>query len=454
MKRTARLVFRPAFSGILPRWNKLPDQDVIFLTMNDPYLGDTQPTTTGAGAQASGSITPEALSPAGANPGASRRGSAWVWILIALIFLTLGTSTGVQLGFRSGKAEVLQQNTEQSSVAIQEQFNLGVTDLEAGRYDVARQRFDFVYNQQPNFPGLTEKMAAVLTILYATATPSPFIPTPTITVTPTRDLRPVHERFDQAESYINNKEWSQAIEALLNLRKDEPAYNSVRVDGLLYLAHRQRGVEKIYQESNLEGGIYDLALAENFGPLDLEATVARNMARLYLYGSSFWEAYPEKAVFYFGQVAAAAPYLRDASGWTATERYRSALIQYGNQFAKEGDWCSAIGLFEAAASIRGDALISAQIDEAILACTPPTSTLALTPTFSPTPSATPTLTGLPPTSAPPTATQPLPPPATDTPVPDTPTPEPATDTPPPPTDTPLPPSDTPSALPEPTTPVP
>ncbi len=73
---------------------------------------------------------------------------------------------------------------------------------------------------------------------------------------------------------------------------------AARVDGLLYLSLRSRGVQKIYKERNLQGGIYDLAVAEKFGPIDLQVKTARNLARLYLYGVSFWEVDWAKAVEY------------------------------------------------------------------------------------------------------------------------------------------------------------
>ena len=63
------------------------------------------------------------------------------------------------------------------------------------------------------------------------------------------------------------------------------------------------------KSQDLEGGIYDLAIAAKFGPLDTEANSAREWARLYIVGLSFWEVHPEQAVFYFGQVASSAPYL-------------------------------------------------------------------------------------------------------------------------------------------------
>jgi hypothetical protein len=377
-----------------------------------------------------------------------KRVFVWLFVLLAVFLFTIGAAGGGFAGYQSGMQSTKQLRSEKFRLSLKEQFELGSRDLDAGHYEVARQRFEYIFNLDPNYPGLTEKMASVLTILYATATPTPVTPTPvtpTITLTPTRDLRPVQDRFNQILNDLRNSAWSAAIDAIVALRKEEPSFEVTRLDGLLYLSLRQRGVAKIFQESNLEGGIYDLALAENFGPLDLEAEVARNMARLYLYGSSFWEAYPEKAVYYFGQVAAAAPYLRDASGWTATERYRGALIQYGDQLGANGDWCSAWEQYQLAAAIRVDVDLTSRMSNASTQCEPPTAIPTGIPSLTPTASLTPTWTILPPTSGLPTDTPvPL---LTDTPVPpptDTVAPQPTNTPAPPPTDTPLPPpTDTP-----------
>jgi hypothetical protein len=253
----------------------------------------------------------------------------------------------------------------------------------------------------------------------------------------------VEELFKQIISLVANQQWTQAIDTLSALRKDDSAYQVTRVDGLLFLSLRQRGVDKIWKEGNLEGGIYDLALAARFGPLDIQANSARELARLYIIGSSFWEVHPEQAVYYFSQVAAAAPGLRDGSGITAAERYREALIQYGNLLAGQKDWCGAQTQYELAMAIRADAALQETLNNAIQQCTPPSPTpqLSGTPTVTPTspdstvqPSWTPTPTatqGLPgqPTETP-TPTQPLPPTPTDTQeIPPSPTPS---ETPPPP----------------------
>jgi len=381
-------------------------------------------------------------------------------ILGTVVFISLAAAGGAFAGYRSALQAQEQLRSQQLEASLKEQFDLGVSDLAAGRYEIARQRFEYIFNQDPSYPGLTEKIATVLTILYATATPVPVTPsptittTPTVTLTPTKDLRPVQDRFDQALQGLNSGDWNAVVDSLLSLRNEVSTFKTARVDGMLYLALRQRGVDKIYNQSNLEGGIYDLSLAENFGPLDVEAVVARNVARLYLYGSSFWEAYPEQAVYYFGQVAAAMPYLRDGSGWTATERYRGALIQYGDALAQQGDWCSAMEQYQLAAAIRGDAALSNKLSEASQRCEPPTSTPTVVPSLTLTPSPTLIWTDTPPAVTDTPIPPPTNPPPTDTSAPPTDTPVPPTDTPVPPTDTPVPPTETSAPPPEPTQPIP
>lgn len=427
--------------------------------MPDQTLDDTQPTPNiktppqapvSAGSDFEAGQTQTNDSSMKVTPGARtqvKRLSACLWTLLAMALVSLGVAGGAYAGYWNGSQSALEIRAQKFNLQITEQYMLGLDDLKSGRYDAARQRFEYVFGLQPDYPGLAEKMAAVYTILYATATPTLVTqtptnsPTPTLTLTPTPDLRPVQERWQQAVDYFQAGDWSAALESLIALRKADEAYQVTQVDDMLYFALRQRGVNKIYQESNLEGGIYDLSLAENFGPLDLDALVARNNARMYLYGSSFWEAYPELAVYYFSQVAAAAPYLRDGSGWTATERYRGALIQFGDRLMQEGEWCRAYEQYQLAVSIRSEPGLIAALDSAAQLCLPPTATYPEPATSTAT--ATPTATLEATASSPPAASDtpsPLPPPS-ETPPP-TPSPPPSetpvTPTEPPPIDTPTP----------------
>lgn len=384
-----------------------------------------------------------------------KRRTVWKPLLLALVIVAiLGVAAlgGALAGYRSGINARQSSATEMALLSLKEQYDLAVQDLEAGQYEVARQRLEYILTLDPAYPGATDRLAEALAILYATATPSPL--PPTVTPTPTRDPRPVQDLFTQAQSLVSGKQWDQAIDTLLALRQADPAHQTARVDGMLFISLRERGVDKIWNLGNLEGGAYDLALAERFAPLDVQARSWRELARLYLTGSSFWIVIPERAVYYFGQVAAAAPGLRDSSGLTAAERYSMALVQYGDQLAGKNDWCLAQEQYELALSVGAARDVQQKRDNAALQCSPPTATQAqVTETPTPTlplgvtPSATvpifPTTTNTVPAGEP--SSTPQPPTATT--APPTEPPPPTATEPPPPSDTPAPPTEESTAAP-------
>jgi tetratricopeptide (TPR) repeat protein len=278
-------------------------------------------------------------------------------LLIALISAFGGYTAGIGL----------RRDAESTQVArsAEQQFQLGLQDMEQGNYFRARQRFEYVIQLAPNYPGATEKLAEALLYLNATATPT-LVPTPT--VTPTPDTRANDELFSQAQQAILNSEWDKAIEALLALRGNDAAYRPVDVDGMLFLALRNRGRDRILKENNLESGIYDLTLASNFGPLDAEAAGLKSWTQLYITGASFWGIDWGQAVEYFQQVAPNMPNLMDGSKMTATERLRVALFEYGNTLAQQGQFCKALNYYEQSYAIAPDPQVQTAYEQAAKAC--------------------------------------------------------------------------------------
>jgi hypothetical protein len=163
-------------------------------------------------------------------------------------------------------------------------------------------------------------------------------------------------------------DWNTAIETLLTLRKRDPAFMAVKVDGMLFIALRNRGVDKIARQADLEGGTYDLALSERFGPLDVEARNWRDWATLYVRGASFWDVDWAQAVYYFSQLVLIAPNLMDGSGYTAWERNILALIGYGDWFARQELYCDAQVQYDAALQLRGDPVVQPTADFALQRC--------------------------------------------------------------------------------------
>lgn len=285
-------------------------------------------------------------------PTGKRRSRARIlWIAVSVIgLLAIGAVSAIS-GYNAG----IEQRTNRESTVVaqelQQQFDLGVQNLQEKDYEIARQRFEYILSIAPEYPGAIDLLTEALLALNATATPT-VMPTPTLTPTP--DLRGVETLFSQAQAAMEAEDWTTVIDNLLALRKEDPGYNTVDVDGMLYISLRNRGVDKILQKADLEGGTYDLALAERFGPLDAEASNYRVWVDLYVTGASFWEIDWGQAVYYFGQLAPMAPGLRDASGWTSAQRYQIALLRFGDFLAQNGDWCQAEEQYQAALNTGAD----------------------------------------------------------------------------------------------------
>jgi tetratricopeptide (TPR) repeat protein len=290
------------------------------------------------------------------------------WLIIPLlglaglfVILLVSAFGGYSSGIGLRRAA---ESTQVAQSAVQ-QFQLGLQDMEQGAYFRARQRFEYVIQLVPDYPGATEKLAEALLYLNATATPTQ---APTPTITPTPDTRATEELFNKASQAILNSEWDQAVEALLALRANDPAYRPVDIDGMLFLALRNRGRDRILKENNLESGIYDLTLASNFGPLDSEAEGLQSWTQLYITGASFWGIDWAQAVEYFQQVAPQMPNLMDGSRMTATERLRQALFEYGNTLAQQGQFCKAMNLYEQSYAIAPDPEVQTAYDQAAKGC--------------------------------------------------------------------------------------
>jgi len=268
-----------------------------------------------------------------------------IWIALGLVILLIGAALGYFFG---SKSAMTIRSDEQEKAVINiatTQFQLGIRELEEGKLENARKRFEYVIQLVPNFPGAQEKLTEVMFAQANVSTPTP-IPLPTLT--PTLDTRGEEELFSQVQSFVQNQDWDNVIVTLDSLRLLDIKYRAVDVDGYYYLALRNRGVRRILQEGNLEPGIYDLALAERFAPLDDEANNYRTWARFYISGASFWGVDWARVVASFAEIYPSLPNMIDSSGMTAQERYRIGLIKWGDQLALQEEWCAAYEKYELA----------------------------------------------------------------------------------------------------------
>jgi tetratricopeptide (TPR) repeat protein len=347
-----------------------------------------------------------------------RIGRFFLNVLIVLVIVGIG----IFGGYRAGISIRLDKEQELVTQQLSDQFSRALVDIQFGNYDAAKTRLEYIIGIDPSFPGAMDKLTEVMVLST--------VPTATPVVTPTPQLIVDDTNYDallaQAQQLIAAGQWQNALTVLDTLRAKDSTFHTVDVDGMYYFALRNLGVDMI-KEGNLEGGIYELTLAERFGPLDNVAHVLRDNARAYINAASFWELDWQRATQQFAA-------LNGSGIWdgtmTATERYRIAAMRYGDQLYADGKFCDAYEQYQGAQTAGElDADVAGRAHQAYLACYPPTGTPAptLQATSTTDTSVVPTNTSQGGGPAPTNTTAP-PPAATDTPVP-----VPPTDTPVPPT---------------------
>ncbi len=290
------------------------------------------------------------------------------WILLGIVVILIAGAIGGFLGLEKAKQLRLAEQDKNLVSAATVQFEMGVSDLANKQYANAQKRFEYVIEIMPDFPGAQEKLTEVMLAQAQVATPTP-LPTPTIAPTP--DMRGEEELYEQALQSVRDEDWQSVMDTLNALRQLNLDYRTVDVDGLYYLALRNRGVELILNDGSLEPGIYDLSLAETFGPLDLEAKNYRMWARNYLNGASYWALDWSRVVAVFGDLYTYLPYLKDSSGMTTTERYRVGLINWGDLLNLSEEYCLASEKYDLALAVMNDENVVPKATQAYEECHKP-----------------------------------------------------------------------------------
>lgn len=252
-------------------------------------------------------------------------------IVILALVLILSVGLGALGGYFVGNSQGQEIKSDTIRAITGEQYRLALEDLKAGKFELARQRLEYISRLDPTYPDVAEKLAEALLWLNAPTV------TPIIFTTPTPNLAPVEDLFDQAQAAFEQEDWSLALETLLTLRAKDAAYRPIEVDRLMFACLRNRGVHRISEDGLLEEGIYDLTRAKLFGPLDRDADNWRSWAELYLLANSYMGVDWAKASYYFAQVYLITPYLKN----DAYIKYATSARAYGDQLITEKDPCGA-----------------------------------------------------------------------------------------------------------------
>ena len=166
------------------------------------------------------------------------------WLLLGLFVLIFSGTLALALGYLSGNRARDESLAQALETDIQTQYDLGLQDFEAGNYALARQRFDYVLQQDPNYPGVVDMLSeTLLRLAEPTAVPATATPAATATPSPTPDTRQADELYRQAEAQFNNQEWKPLVETIVALRNIDPQYQAAQVDRMLYLGLLFTGID-------------------------------------------------------------------------------------------------------------------------------------------------------------------------------------------------------------------
>jgi hypothetical protein len=98
-----------------------------------------------------------------------KKEKTWLWIAgVILVILLIGGAGVYYAGIANRQA--VEKNGK--ALAASTQYQLGLADLAASRYAMAKQRFEYVIQLDPAYPGVLESMAKLTIIMNATATPT------------------------------------------------------------------------------------------------------------------------------------------------------------------------------------------------------------------------------------------------------------------------------------------
>lgn len=277
------------------------------------------------------------------------------------LLVSLGAAS--YAGYQTGLNQRATSQQATAAADLRVQYDLGIADLNGGRFAVAVERFEYILALDPGYPGAAVMLARAQAALQVT---------PTSAATPAPAGRTPAEILALAQTYAAAGNWSAVISQLTLLHSVDAAYEAVTADGLFYTALRNRGLQRI-EGDEMEAGIFDLDQAERLGPLDSDALNFRAWARLYLAGQSFWGVSWQQTVQILQQLYVLAPNFHD----TARKLYE-ATLKYAAQLAAAGEACGAAEQYAAAQTLFADPAAAEAQATAQATCLLATPTVDLT----------------------------------------------------------------------------
>jgi type II secretory pathway pseudopilin PulG len=311
----------------------------------------------------------------------------WILLLLvsALVVCVLGSLlVPAGLGYIAGQRELQVQSHE---AAIQH-FNRGLSLLADNYPESAMAEFEIALKYDSGFEPAQQKLAGL----------QPKI----VNGTPQSNAEDqvAMTLFTEARNFVLQREWSDAITRLEQLRTLKADYRASDVKSLLYQAYVEGGRDAVRAgQIELARERFDGALLVNTG--DPEVTKQRDLAVLYLEGKQAMGFNWQTAIQKFTALDSREPNFYDAK-----KQLFEAHWQYADIALKQNSPCLAAREYDSALILQQDASVSQKRTQAMNLCkqaiiSPPTATPVITgtvtittPTILPTSTATTPISGV------------------------------------------------------------
>lgn len=219
-------------------------------------------------------------------------------------------------GIRDEVEVIGTQAVEIQQTDVADQYQRGVTDMQAGNYELAEPRFEYVLTEIPNYADAENLLAQVQTILNITPTSSstPTVsatetPQPTSTSVPEATLEVTEEipaatatrsgpnpegLYTNAETAMFMGNYEEAISWLEALIQLDPSYRRTEARNMLIEALSTQGLAYLRGmnqdgEDQLARGVQLIDRAGEFGYSDQEVIYEADFVRRYLSARSYVE---------------------------------------------------------------------------------------------------------------------------------------------------------------------
>ncbi|MEZ4862435.1 MAG: hypothetical protein R3C14_14050 [Caldilineaceae bacterium] len=283
----------------------------------------------------------------------------------------------IVLGVRAGQQQLEIKRRQQIGVALQHALEYH----NAGEWDAARNAYAEVLILDPNNSAALNGLAYIRQFegsvptgenaAVATAPPATLpVPSTPLAVTPVATSAAVASGntddgaalLAKAQLAFNAGRWAEAVELLVDLRRQQPAYQSAQVQELLFDAYINLATEKDNQDKLEEAvALFDQAIA--LRPDATEIRQERQLIAEYLDVLTYTGADWAQTVRILRNL-----YQQEADYRDVKDRLHEALLAYGKAQAEAEEWCDAADLLTEAIDIAITPGIIAQRDQYRVAC--------------------------------------------------------------------------------------